>query len=148
MIIGHHPVRSHGRHGGFRSAFWWVPPVLFFTIVDKLFVKRLQDLDNPHNQAFQKDLIEFMQKHEVDFYLAGHEHNLQFIEADGRNFQIVSGSAGKLSGVTHETDTYFSHSAHGFVRFDVLEDEIWVEFFQVDPETEAYNSTALLKVSK
>ncbi|MFQ5637372.1 MAG: metallophosphoesterase [bacterium] len=148
FAIGHHPLRSHGKHGGFRKAIWWVPPVILFTLVDKLFYKRIQDLDHPANRRFQKDLLQTMQKNDVMFYLAGHEHSLQFLEVDRRHLQIVSGSAAKLSGVTHDDDTFFSHSARGFVRFDVVKDEVWIEFFEVAVENAALKSTGLFKVSK
>ena len=89
-----------------------------------------------------------MDKHGVSFYVSGHEHSLQFLEIDQNHFQIVSGSAAKLSAVTHKQDTYFSHAAPGFVRFDVAQNEIWVEFFQVNENNGVYNSTGLFKVSK
>lgn len=148
LIIGHHPVRSHGKHGGFRNWVWYVPPVILVTLVDKFFHKRVQDLDHPANRAFQKDLIDFMAQHEVDFYLAGHEHNLQFLTMEANRFQIVSGSAGKLSGVTHKNDTLFSHASFGFVRFDLTGRELWVEFFEVAPDQETYRSSGLFKLLK
>ena len=88
-----------------------------------------------------------MKKYPGSFYLAGHEHNLQFLEVGKNNFQIVSGSAAKLSGVTHKSDTIFSHSAYGFARFDITDEELWIEFFEVNVENEEMNSTALFKVS-
>lgn len=146
LIIGHHPVKSHGKHGGFRTAIWWLPPITLFTIVDKLFIKRLQDLDNPNYQRFRRDLMALMKKHDAAFYLAGHEHNLQFLEIDRERFQIISGSAGKLSPVTHKDDTIFSHEAFGFARFDVTANECWIEFFEAAPE--GYRSNALYKITK
>jgi hypothetical protein len=148
IIAGHHPVKSHGRHGGFRTWVWWIPPIFLFTTIDKLFIKPLQDLDNPASRRFQKDFFDLMKKHKVHIYLAGHEHSLQFLRIDSNNFQIISGSAAKLSPVTHKNDTLFSHAAPGFVRFDVTKKEIWVEFFQVDSRSASYRSTALFKITK
>lgn len=148
IIIGHHPVRSHGKHGGFRSAFWWIPPIALVTIVDKLFVKSGQDLDHAANKQFQEDLVAIMKKHQVSFYLAGHEHSLQFLEIDRERFQIISGSAAKSSGVTHAGDTFFSHSARGFVRFDVVQTEAWIEFFEVDVKTNKHHPTGLFRILK
>jgi acid phosphatase len=148
IIIGHHPIRSHGRHGGFRSAVWWLPPIFLFTIIDQLFIKRLQDLDNPANRRFQQDLASIMNQSNVRFYISGHEHNLQVLKIDDKRLQIVSGSAGKLSSVTHKSDTIFSHAAYGLMRFDVTEDELWLECFEVDPKNKHYNSTTLLKIKK
>ncbi len=150
IIIGHHPVKAHGRHAGFRSAVWWlpIPPIILYTIVDKLFIRPLQDLDNPAYKKFRKDLIRIMNKHNVNLYLSGHEHSLQFLEIDENHFQIISGSAGKLAETTHKNDTIFSHAAFGFARFDMTDDELWVEFFQATTENGGYKTTALFKISK
>jgi hypothetical protein len=146
IIFGHHPVKSHGKHAGFRTAIWWIPPITLVTIIDKLFYKRLQDLDNPSYREFQRDFIALMKKHDVAFYLAGHEHNLQFLEIDDERFQIISGSSGKLSPVTHKDDTIFSHQAFGFARFDITNDELWIEFFEA--AADGYRSNGLFKISK
>lgn len=148
IIIGHHPIRTHGKHGGFRKAIYWVPPIIIFTIIDKLFLSRLQDLDHRANKAFQRDMEDIMKENDVTFYFSGHEHNLQLIEIDSSHFQIISGSAAKLSEVTHKEDSIFSHAAHGFARFDVTPDEIWVEFFDANPKSNSLKSTALFKASK
>jgi len=148
IILGHHPIESYGKHNGFRRAFWWLPPIFLAAIIDKLLYKPQQDLDNPAYKNFRKDLRNIMMKHDVTVYLAGHEHNLQFLELDKTHFQLVSGSAAKLSGVTHKSDTIFSHASHGFVRFDVTQDEMWLEFFQVDTKYDTSESTAQFKISK
>lgn len=148
MVIGHHPIRSHGKHGGFIKGFWWIPPLTIYALVDKLFVKRKQDLDHPANREFQHDLQEFMEKHDITFYVAGHDHCLQFLRISDRHLQIVSGSAGKLAGVTHKKDTYYSHEAHGFTRFDLTPDEAWIEFFQVDPKKGVVSASGLFRVAK
>jgi len=147
FLIGHHPIKSHGKHGGFRKAIWWVPPIILYTIVDILFIKRLQDIDNRYYKKLTKDLSTIMKKYPRAFYLAGHEHSLQFLEVGKHNFQIVSGSAAKLSGVSHKSDTIFSHSAYGFARFDITDEELWIEFFDVNVENNQSDSTGLLKIS-
>ncbi|MFQ5771803.1 MAG: metallophosphoesterase [bacterium] len=148
ILVGHHPVKNHGRHGGFRTAAWWLPPIFLYTIIDKFLIKPLQDLDNPANRRFQEDLIKVMQKHDVKLYISGHEHNLQFLKIDAKHYQIISGSAAKLTEVTHKFDTIFSHAAFGFIRFDVANDVLWVEFFQVAENHDTYASTGLFKISK
>jgi len=55
--------------------------------------------------------------------------------------------AAKVSGVTHKSETIFSHSAYGFVRFDITDEKLWIEFFEVNVENEEMNSTALFKIS-
>lgn len=146
FIIGHHPIRSHGKHGGFRKWWWYVPPIIVAALVDKFFYKRIQDQDHPAYRKFRQDLGKFMQEHQIDAYLAGHEHNLQFIALGEKRFQIISGSAGKLSDVTHDDDTLFSHTSFGFVRFDLTDEEMWVEFFSSGPDQEEAKSTGLFKI--
>lgn len=148
LLLGHHPVKTHGRHGGFRSPIWWVPPIVFFTIADKLFLRRIQDLDHPAAQAFKRDLTEFMKQNDVAFYVSGHEHNLQLLRIDERQFQLISGSAAKLSEVSHDDDTFFSHKARGFVRCDVTTDAFWLEFISIDSETGARTSSVLFELTR
>ena len=72
-------------------------------------------------------------------FLSGHDHSLQLLTVDGvpigggKNtlYQVVSGSAGKKSPVRGDAkhpDLVFSNSEYGLVRFDVLGDEMWIEF--------------------
>ena len=147
FIIGHHPIKTHGWHGGFRKAIWWVPPIILITIIDKLFFKPLQDLDNEHYKKLIEDLSTIIKKKPFTFYLSGHEHSLQLLEVGKKNFQLVSGSVAKLSEVTHKSDTVFSHSANGFARFDITDKELWIEFFEVNGENSEISSTGLLKIS-
>lgn len=147
MLIGHHPVKSHGKHGGFRKAFWWIPPMVLATLVDKFFYKRIQDLDNPAYGRFRKEMTAFMQRNKIPFYLAGHEHNLQMIEIEPDHYQVVSGSAGKLSAVSHGDDSFFSQTAFGFARFDMTETEVWIEFLKVATESGEMSSSGLFKVA-
>ncbi|MFQ5604285.1 MAG: metallophosphoesterase [bacterium] len=147
IVIGHHAVSSHGRHAGFREWFWWVPPIILYTVIDKLFIKTLQDMDHPAHQHFVNDLKQLIRKHDVTLYLSGHEHSLEFLQIDPDHFQIVSGSAGKLTEVSHKNDTIFSHEAFGFVRFDITDHEMWIEFFQVKKDA-SFGSTALFRLTK
>jgi hypothetical protein len=147
ILVGHHPVRTHGTHGGFRSGLWWAPPMIFITLIDKFFWRRLQDTDHPAYKRFQSQVDSVMVRRNVALYLSGHEHSLQMLSIAGTGYQVISGSSGKLSPVTHKDDTIFSHQAHGFVRFDLAEDELWIEFFEVDVSTDTYVSTAVLKMS-
>jgi len=148
LIIGHHPIATHGLHGGFRTAIWWIPPVTLLALADKFLYKPLQDLDHPAYRKFQHGLFEVMKKNHVKTYLSGHEHNLQFLKLGNGHFQIVSGSAGKLTSVTHKNDTIFSNAALGFTRFDITDNEMWIEFITVNPENKSYRSAGLFKIKK
>lgn len=148
IIIGHHPIKTHGRHGGYRSAIWYVPPIIIALAINKLFVQRLQDTGHRAYKAFRKDLTKFIKRNNVQFYLSGHEHNLQLLGIGDNAFQVISGSAGKLTPLTHKNDTFFSLQKYGFVRFDVTEKELWMDFLAVEPETGTHHSVGLFKLVK
>ncbi len=147
IIVGHHPVKTHGRHSGFRTGWWWVPPVFLYTIAERIH-KSIQDTDHSANQQFQNALKKIMKQDKtVRIYLSGHDHSLQFLTIDVENFQIISGSAAKQTSTTEdEKDTLFSHASYGFVRFDATESEMWIEFFSVNVNSKRYQSSALFKI--
>lgn len=182
MVIGHHPIATHGRHGGFVPFDEWVlygphgifdawygwpprilagvlllsgfttpavilaalPPTL--NVIDKALVVHPQDTDHPDNQRFQNDLKQILEKYNA-LYLAGHEHCLELLELGDSLYQIVSGSASKHTPVGHEPDTYFSHEALGFVRFDVTEDALWIGFYEVEVDPTA-TRTATFRLTR
>ncbi len=202
VVFGHHPVRTHGRHGGFRTVeewtwtgtrglydqdkLWlkWVPlatrvagpalcaaaltggagwtrvacpagllvmpeatNVLDLTLGRYLIGKKIQDTDHPGNRAFQADLLARLTRHGA-LYLAGHDHSLQFLEPAPGVYQVVSGSAGKVSVVTDGADTRFAHAAPGFARLDVTAADLWVTFFSVDVRTRTTLRTARFRIPK
>lgn len=146
FVVGHHPLATHGTHGGFRTAIWWIPPITLFTLYDKLFYKRLQDIDHPAYRAFRRDLLQHMKKYGVTAYFSGHEHNLQLLKLADRQLQLISGSAGKRSPVTHGRDTYFSHASFGLTRLDVTAESLWIDFLSVDTEENSARSSALFRM--
>ena len=159
LLFGHHPLKSHGSHGGFRSVREWtwtgtrdvIPyflrPFTFLWLtslsvvsdysVHKIFPYK-QDLNHPSYSSFAQDLHKIIHEYNIDFYVAGHDHNLQFIDLEKNSFQIISGSAGKLNSVSHGKDTIFAQEIPGFVRFDLQNTKMFVNFFAVDIE----NTTA------
>lgn len=156
LLFGHHPVKSHGSHGGFRSLREWtwtgtrdvIPyflrPFTFLwltslSVISDLSIHSIfpyrQDLNHPSYGSFAEDLREIIDAYHVDFYVAGHDHNLQFIDLGKNSFQIISGSAGKLNSVSHDKDTIFAQEIPGFVRFDLQNTKMFVNFFAVDIES-------------
>lgn len=153
LIFGHHPISSYGTHSGFRSLrewTWtgtrdvipsWLRPFTFlwFTSLSVVADKTVhylspykQDLNEESYQRFIQDMNQIIQQCSVDFYVAGHDHNLQFLNLENKSFQVISGSAGKLNAVHSGKDTIFSQEAPGFVRFDLKKRKMFVKFFAVD----------------
>ena len=137
IVVGHHPVRSHGPHGGYRVrwlGFDWVGAQL-----KAIFGGDPQDLKHSANRKMVERLTTILREaHERDgstvLYLSGHEHSLQLLQVEPGVVQLVSGSAGKTSPVRSGSDTIYSRSALGFARVDLTDSEAWITFLTVDGE--------------
>lgn len=150
IIVGHHPIASWGVHGGAQKG---LKGALRYG------VGIMQDLKDGDYKKFRKRLADVMQKHNVRVYLSGHEHNLQFIELNQHDpdllqigsgyFQIVSGSAGKLSHVDNDHKAIAVYDKqNGFVRFDVTKTTCWIELLSYHPNTKMDVSLGIWKLTK
>jgi len=150
IIVGHHPIASWGIHGGAQKG---LKGALRYG------VGIMQDLKDGDYKKFRQRLASMMQKHNVHLYFSGHEHNLQFISLDQHDpellqlnaeyFQIVSGSAGKLSHVDEDHKAIAIYDKqNGFVRLDVTSKTCWIEFLSYDPDTQDDMSLGIWKITK
>jgi hypothetical protein len=127
LIALHHPLITHGPHGGnftlrqhlfpLADAFkyFYLPlPVIgsAYTFVRKLFRNR-QDLAHPLYQEVIRGIETAVRGHSNVVFLSGHEHTLQHIRENGLNF-IVSGSGSKTSTVCRKANTLFASGKNGF----------------------------------
>lgn len=138
LIAGHHPLATHGIHGGFYgwrdhlfpllnfSKYLWVPlPGIgsIYPLVRSMGVSN-QDLANGENKRMRQALEAAMQANPPLVYASGHEHALQILmHSKLPSFLIVSGH-GTLSHsdpVSHGKDTIFAHQHPGIVRLDFLD---------------------------
>ena len=150
IIVGHHPIASWGVHGGAQKG---LKGALRYG------VGIMQDLKDGDYKKFRKRLATVMQTHNVPLYLSGHEHNLQFIELNQHDpdllqigsgyFQIVSGSAGKLSYVDEDHKSIVAYDKqNGFVRLDVNKTTCWIELLSYHPNTKNDVSLGIWKLTK
>jgi hypothetical protein len=138
VVVAHHPLRSHGPHGGYVSPLihvfpflmfgsyvpaWshWIPvPVLgsVFGMTRAWFSPNAQDMSSPINEHMRATLWAAMDKPAADgaaplIYAAGHEHSLQvFKSSHGPRYLVVSGlgSSDKATPVGHDRTSLFAHS--------------------------------------
>jgi tartrate-resistant acid phosphatase type 5 len=76
-----------------------------------------------------RDLKPILQKHHVQVYLCGHEHNLQHSRVPGEGIDyLLSGGGGSWRYAGTNERTQFSASARGFVAISVRTDSLFVEF--------------------
>lgn len=138
IVVGHHPLASHGPHGDFVDPIVHVFPLTMAKAYLPAFVAwaplpvigsvmgwgrahfspSAQDFSGPGNAHFRAALIDAMASAGARgapalAYAAGHDHSLQvFRSAAGPRWMLVSGlgSSSKASGVRHDGTTVFAHS--------------------------------------
>ena len=140
VIAAHHPLATHGPHGGFfdwkdhlfpltQLADWLWLPLPGIGSLYPLFrwhvVKSDQDLAGKTNREMVRQLkaaISHAAKPVI--YAAGHDHALQVLQGRGKvGYVLVSGAGSqeKSSKVGHGNDTFFAHVQPGFMELDVLD---------------------------
>jgi hypothetical protein len=140
LVLAHHPLASHGPHGGF---FTWKDHIFPLTnlvnwlylplpIIGSLYplgrwnlIKNNQDL----NGSLYKNMISQFKKTFSEnpplAYANGHDHNLQVLDGGELNMLFLVSGAGvkkKLNDVGHGDDTIFAHCHTGFMAIDFLKD--------------------------
>lgn len=71
--------------------------------------------------------LPLFEKHGVDAYFAGHDHDLQHQQPAGHTHYFVSGAGSEFRGVTQDsTMTKFAASDYGFMRAEVTPDKLVV----------------------
>ena len=136
VVLAHHPLRTHGIHGGFfdwrdhlfplsRKVRWlWLPmPVVgsLYPIVRGSIFPSPEDLSSRPYRAMIDDLTQALSVHRPLVFAAGHDHSLQVMEGgEGAQFAIVSGlgSSVKASAVGSGPETLFAQVRPGFVVLD------------------------------
>ena len=141
IVVGHHPIKTHGSHGGFRDwqahlfalvdwkKWCWLPtPILgsLYHFIDWHFRLSEQDTNGKDYKYMINQLNEAFSvsgKTSLLIYAAGHDHSLQVLKGNSTDYLLVSGagSSNKLSGVTDGDNTSFAHEYTGFMVVDFLE---------------------------
>ncbi|MCI0586095.1 MAG: metallophosphoesterase [Planctomycetes bacterium] len=144
LVLGHHPIASHGRHGGFYSWREHLFPLhelsplrdagylLPLPIVGSLYpllrgggcVGSVEDMANPGNRGFVESLSGALQAAPPLLYACGHEHALQVLRGPGLPWLVASGAGylGREDSITTGRDTAFASPAAGYFRVDLLRD--------------------------
>lgn len=151
IVVGHHPLRSGGAHGGHFNlrqhlfpltelAGWaWLPLPLIGSLYPLARSGGIssQDVSHPRNQAMRIALEDAMATVRPLVYASGHEHNLQVIEGGSARWLLVSGSghSGQGAYTTWLPETRFAASTSGFMRLDAVRSgRIRLGVFQIQPD--------------
>ncbi len=120
IIASHHPLFTNGSHSRFRQPlrflFNWTPLYL----LGKLGIDRWlsQDIDQPFYEKYRGKLLTMLEKHSGIYFLAGHDHNLQFI-SETDDHHIVSGAGSKSNKLRKKArfkNQFLTDETKGFVK--------------------------------
>lgn len=114
IVASHYPMLTGGPHGGLSYGF------LAEMIVTPLgwMMGGLGNTDEPGYADWIARAQAVMRRNPPEIYAAGHDHNLQILDAkDVAGIYVVSGAGAveRVSTVTHLPETHFAHAVPGFV---------------------------------
>jgi hypothetical protein len=153
LLASHHPLRSHGPHGGHYPPQRWIFPLTdlgwagYLLPLPGLYGLRRtgvigQDLSGgAYRQMIAQvnEVVGRTGKGSVLAHLAGHEHSLQVLAPDQTGaFQVISGSSAKTTAVARKEDSLFAASAYGYVRLDLVPGRTLLEVFLADAQAPAF----------
>ncbi len=143
MIVGHHPLKSRGVHGGFFTLKdhifpftllreWIYLPVPIIGSIYPFARKYggiLQDIPHPRYQALIQGLYNIFDKYDNIIYAAGHEHALEYFKHNNTGL-IVSGSGCKIQDIRGGGDAHYAEKIKGYAKVLYYENgEVWTEFW-------------------
>ncbi|QQU02774.1 metallophosphoesterase [Myroides odoratus] len=106
IVVGHHPMYS----GGKRKV-------------------------NKDTQGFEQQFAAFFDRHQVDAYICGHEHDLQIIKPKNRyTTQFLSGAASEVRPSGTMEHTVFAAAEPGFMAFSILNTSLTVQVVKANKE--------------
>ncbi|AKQ47539.1 hypothetical protein TH63_07005 [Rufibacter radiotolerans] len=144
LLAAHHPMYSNALHGGKFTVKQQLFPLTFIhkkayvplPIMGSLFriyrkyIGAHEDMSFPPFKKFRKRLLKVFNKHQAIFYVAGHDHNLQYFKVKGNHF-AVSGSGSKTNFVAKGGKASFSHESKGFMVLDQYKDgTVWLRVLE------------------
>lgn len=139
VITAHHPLSTHGPHGGYftwldhifplrnLNEYLWIPlPIIgsLYPLVRGSGISS-QDLSSSEYQNMKNKIENIISKYTGLVYASGHEHALQVLNGKNGNIYLVSGAGiwGHIEeSLDNGDDTIFSGKYEGFMMIDFLSD--------------------------
>ncbi len=132
IVLGHHPIYSYSMHGGkYKLRHHVFPltlykkkayfPLPFFGSLIPMYRKYVgakEDIAHPKYRYLRERLKRIFRMYPGLVYVAGHEHNLQYIEKYDNHY-LISGAASKSTYVIDGKYSKFSISKKGFFKLHV-----------------------------
>ena len=137
IMVGHHPLESHGEHGGHHPwtqylfplvptpiARWaWLPIGWIYPLGRRL-IGHPQDLAGAENRRLRRALEGTFADGSPFIYASGHDHSLEVIRRGPGRYYLVSGSGieDHQTAVGRGDSTAYASPEPGFMRVDLLGD--------------------------
>ncbi|TYB79115.1 metallophosphoesterase [Bizionia myxarmorum] len=125
IVAMHHPIFTNGPHGGQYSFMDHMKPLPILGTLKNILRKTTgispEDIQNKRYNDFRKRIITIAQENDRVIFVAGHDHNLQYLVQDNL-VQIISGSGSKSTATRNVGSGLFSSSEPGYARLDVFKD--------------------------
>jgi hypothetical protein len=117
LVASHYPMLTGGPHGGLTYGF---PADAIVSTLGWIMGGLMNTYEPGYADWIERTETVF-RKYPPTLYAAGHDHNLQLLDAgDAAGLYVVSGAGARarVSTVTHLDETIFAHAAEGFVVVD------------------------------
>ena len=138
IIAAHHPLSTHGPHGGHftwkqhifpltevGSALWIPLPIIgsSYPLARNWGISN-QDISSSVYGNYISDMEKVLSKYSGIVYASGHEHAIQIIDGVGDNTYVVSGGGiyDNTNSIGVGDDTILTGEYAGFVLIDLLKD--------------------------
>lgn len=162
VVAMHHPFYTHGSHGGYytikqhffpltdlkNSLFVPMPVVGSVYPIARGLFGTPQDIHHPKYRMLIHDVETALKTHPNVIHVAGHEHNLQFLQKDSISY-IVSGSGSKTTRVKNGKYSLFSAQKRGFAVLEITASgKVSVNYFGIEEEQKPLFSANLRSIEK
>lgn len=148
ILAIHHPLMSHGPHGGIFSAKKHLYPInnnvplpilgSFINLLRKTTGASPQDLQNQVYRNLIDNIKPMIQNRDNVLVVSGHEHNLQYIEKEGVK-QVISGAASKREAARAIGKKDFSFGGFGYSTLQIFENQSALLTYYSTEENELKN---------
>lgn len=135
IVVAHHPIESHGEHGGFfdwrdhlfplRKLVNWLwfplPGIGSLYPMSRMLGISSQDFSNAQYAELRVKIDSVLSSSSPIAYVSGHEHTLQVLNRVAHHYYLVSGKGIQQhdEALTYGENTIFAHRGAGFMRIDV-----------------------------
>lgn len=149
VLAGHHPMYSHGEHGGYFTLkdhlfpLTNIKPNLYIPlpVIGSIYpgyrslLGNIQDIPHPKYKLLRNGIVALLHKYRNVLYVNGHDHNEQLIRRDS-TYYLTSGSGSKSVAVKKGRHSLFASPEKGFARIDFNEKgQTRIRFFAPGGET-------------